>query len=225
MSQLARERENILLHYATEKSRETAEIPLEEGWEKIRTNGIKVLLDVLGGDATEAQPFGNKGYVSLYTISYRMCSNAGSMDHSEALYERANRAIGRYLEDHVKPALGELQGEYVLRAFARAWENHKLMVKWVQQLFRHLDNGYIANSSVATLTSCGLRQFFDIAFHRAKRAVRAAVIAAVNRERDGEAVDRALLKSVVDIFPVMGLCSKSTDLKTVAEVLKMEPDL
>merc|ERR1719258_413833 len=83
------------------------------------------------------------------------------MDHSEALYERANRAIGRYLEDHVKPALGELQGEYVLRAFARAWENHKLMVKWVQQLFRHLDNGYIANSSVATLTSCGLRQTDD----------------------------------------------------------------
>ena len=30
MSQLARERENILHHYATEKSRETAEIPLEE---------------------------------------------------------------------------------------------------------------------------------------------------------------------------------------------------
>ena len=51
--------------------------------------------------AAEKQPFGNKGFVSLYTISYRMCSNAGSMDHSEALYERANRAIGRYLEDHV----------------------------------------------------------------------------------------------------------------------------
>ena len=82
---------------------------------------MDVLEAVLTGGTTEKQPFGNKGFVSLYTISYRMCSNAGSMDHSEALYERANRAIGRYLEDHVKPALGELQARvaHVQKELAR----------------------------------------------------------------------------------------------------------
>ena len=64
-----------------------------QGWQKIKENGMDVLEAVLTGGTTEKQPFGNKGFVSLYTISYRMCSNAGSMDHSEALYERANRAI------------------------------------------------------------------------------------------------------------------------------------
>ena len=37
-----------------------------------------------------------------------------------------------------------------------------------------------------------LRQFYDIAFARAKRPVRQALIDGVNRERDGEAIDRAL---------------------------------
>ena len=35
----------------------------------------------------------------------------------------------------------------------------------MQQLFRHLDNGYVANSSIATLTSVGLKLFYDIVSH------------------------------------------------------------
>ena len=105
-----------------------------------------MLLDVLGGDATEAQPFGNKGYVSLYTISYRMCSNAGSCDHSKSLYDRSILEMETVLRDRVLPELQDLKktsttakgGEHLLLRFSHHWTNHKIFVKWMQQLFRHL---------------------------------------------------------------------------------------
>ena len=237
------QREEILLSYATEKSMETAEIPLEEvtqiyrriissaiqGWAKLRENGICVLVDILQGRASEKRPFGNKGYVSLYTISYRMCSNAGTCDHSKALYDRTKSEIERVLQYHVVPQLKNNDstdgGLTILKNFSHHWENHKVFVKWMQQLFRHLDNGYVANSSISTITSVGLRLFFDIVFDQFKREISNSLINAIDNERDGANVDPQLLRSCVEVFPVMGLCSKCTDLKTVQSVLDSQPDL
>lgn len=232
-SQQAKERENVLLNYATEKSMETAEIPLEEGWEKIKTNGINVLLNVLHGNAADTQPFGNKGYVSLYTISYRMCSNAGSCDHSKALYDRSKTEIEMVLRNHALPELHRLKkksntvkgGEHLLQRFSHHWNNHKIFVKWMQQLFRHLDNGYVANSSIATLTSVGLSLFFDIIFAQFKREVRDSLLDVIERERDEKCIDPDLIRTCISVFPTMGLCSKVSDLKTIQSALLMQPDL
>jgi len=208
---------------------ETAEIPLEEGWTKLRENGICVLVDILQGNASEKRPFGNKGYVSLYTISYRMCSNAGTCDHSKALYDRTKCEIEDVLQNYVVPELKKKkitdEGHIILQKFSHHWENHKVFVKWMQQLFRHLDNGYVANSSISTITSVGLKLFFDIVFAQFKGEVSSSLINVIDRERDGTNVDPELLRSCVEVFPVMGLCSKCTDLKTVQSVLNAQQDL
>jgi hypothetical protein len=73
------------------------------------TERVRTQQAILTGDPkmVEKHPFGNKGFVSLYTISYRMCSNAGSMDHSEALYDRANKVSargGRWLRRRRRPS-------------------------------------------------------------------------------------------------------------------------
>ena len=204
-----------------------------QGWEKIRTNGIKVLLDVLGGDATEAQPFGNKGYVSLYTISYRMCSNAGSCDHSKSLYDRSILEMETVLRDRVLPELQDLKktsttakgGEHLLLRFSHHWTNHKIFVKWMQQLFRHLDNGNVANSSIATLTSVGLSLFHDIVFTPLKREVRNSLVDIIERDRDDKCVDPDLVRDCVSVYPTMGLCSKVTSLKTIQAAMLVQPDL
>mmetsp|Transcript_18993 Transcript_18993/g.58666 ORF Transcript_18993/g.58666 Transcript_18993/m.58666 type:complete len:739 (+) Transcript_18993:52-2268(+) len=223
------DREETLLTYATEKSIETGEIPLEEGWEKLRENGICVLVDILQGNASDRRPFGNKGYVSLYTISYRMCSNAGLYDHSKALYDRTKDEIEHVLQHYVVPELNKNkyadEGNAILNKFSHHWENHKVFVKWMQQLFRHLDNGYIANSSISTITSVGLKLFFDIVFVQFKAEVRESLLNAIDTERDGINIDQDLLRSCVEVFPVMGLSSKCTTLKTVQSALNTQPDL
>ena len=206
-----------------------------QGWEKIKTNGINVLLDLLldGDNSTEDRPFGNKGYVSLYTISYRMCSNAGSCDHSKALYDRSVNEMRKVLTDRVLPELQRIKkasttdkgGEHLLLRFSCHWTNYKIFVKWMQQLFRHLDNGYVANSSIATLTSVGLNLFHDTVFIHVKREVRNSLVDAIERDRDGKAVDFDLVRNCVNVFPTMGLCSKFADLKTIQAAMLVQPDL
>ena len=196
-------------------------------------NGIDVLLEVLRGNAMETQPFGNKGYVSLYTISYRMCSNAGSCDHSKALYDRSKAEMEKVLRSHVLPELQRLKGisttakggEYLLRRFSHHWTCHKIFLKWMQQLFRHLDNGYVANSSIATLTSVGLELFHNIIFSEFKREVRDSLVHVIERERDNKCIDPELIRTCVSVFPTMGLCSKTSDLRTIQSALLMQPDL
>mmetsp|Transcript_22014 Transcript_22014/g.70904 ORF Transcript_22014/g.70904 Transcript_22014/m.70904 type:complete len:782 (-) Transcript_22014:454-2799(-) len=219
-SATAIEREHKLFEYATEKSVDTAEIPLEEGWEKLREQGIEVIVDVLRRCATTCQPFGNKGYVSLYTISYRMCSSVGNRDHSKALYDRSQQELISISQS----VLGELKqihdtsthcAETFLRHFAHHWANHKILVKWIQQLFRHLDNGYVANTSRATLTSVGLRAFYDHVFIPLKFELSEAIFFAIDCHRDGKDVDLGLIRSCVDVFPIMVLASRVSNLASI----------
>jgi cullin 1 len=158
-----------------------------------------------------------------------MCSNAGLYDHSKALYDRTKDEIEHVLQHYVVPELNKNkyadEGNAILNKFSHHWENHKVFVKWMQQLFRHLDNGYIANSSISTITSVGLKLFFDIVFVQFKAEVRESLLNAIDTERDGINIDQDLLRSCVEVFPVMGLSSKCTTLKTVQSALNTQPDL
>jgi cullin 1 len=139
----------------------------------------------------------------------------------------------KVLTDRVLPELQRIKkasttdkgGEHLLLRFSCHWTNYKIFVKWMQQLFRHLDNGYVANSSIATLTSVGLNLFHDTVFIHVKREVRNSLVDAIERDRDGKAVDFDLVRNCVNVFPTMGLCSKFADLKTIQAAMLVQPDL
>mmetsp|Transcript_3322 Transcript_3322/g.8546 ORF Transcript_3322/g.8546 Transcript_3322/m.8546 type:complete len:790 (-) Transcript_3322:177-2546(-) len=221
-------REESLLEYATSKSIETAEIPLEEGWSKLKDHGIRVLSDVLCGEHSQKIPFGNKVYVSLYTISYRMCSNTGTLDHSKALYERASEEIRLFLLSVLKPEVSDLDlipsDDEILTRFAHNWSNFKIFIKWMQRLFGHLDNGYVADSSTPTITSVGLKSFYDVIFSSSKLRVLESIMNVMDRERDGHGVDAEILAGCIDVFVSMGY-TKSDDLTSVKAMALSAPDL
>ena len=162
-----------------------------------------------------------------------MCSNAGTCDHSKALYDRSKAEIELVLRNHVLPDLQRLggssmtakDGEYLLKLFSHHWASHKIFVKWMQQLFRHLDNGYVANSSISTLTSVGLKLFHDIIYVEFKGVVRDSLVRVIERERDKKCVDSDLIRACVSVFLTMGICSKVSDLRTMQSALRMQPDL
>uniref|UniRef100_A0A7S2H4D2 Cullin family profile domain-containing protein n=1 Tax=Octactis speculum TaxID=3111310 RepID=A0A7S2H4D2_9STRA len=117
----------------------------------------------------------------------------------------------------------------MLGKFSKAWDNHKILTKWTQRLFQHLDRGYVLNQgSCESLTSCGMRKFRDVAFQSTHSRVRTGVLDMINKERAGDQVDRDELKNCIEVFEVMGLCSGPSakkDLKSVDKMLKMTPEL
>lgn len=161
-----------------------------------------------------------------------MCSNAGVFDHSKALYERAGNEIATFLVEIVKPdmrsyIITSTADELLLARFARNWINFKIFIKWIQKLFRHLDNGYVANSSIPSISSVGLKSFHSIIFSECKARVTESIMNMLDRERDGFTVEAHVLKACIEVFALMGR-TKMVDLKSIDTdtlVYYADPDL
>ena len=134
-----------------------------------------------------------------------MCTQKPPHDYSQQLYERYREAFNEYITTKVLPALREKQGEYMLKELVKRWDNHKIMVRWLSRFFNYLDRYYIQRHNLAQLKDVGMLCFRDLVFAEIKRTVKDAVLQLVEKERDGEQVDRALMKNILGIFVEMGM--------------------
>ncbi|KAL9325548.1 hypothetical protein ACSQ67_006193 [Phaseolus vulgaris] len=105
----------------------------------------------------------------------------------------------------VLPSLREKHDEFMLRELVKRWANHKIMVRWLSRFFHYLDRYFIARRSLPPLNEVGLTCFRDLVYKEVNGKVRDAVISLIDQEREGEQIDRALLKNVLDIFVEIGM--------------------
>jgi len=134
-----------------------------------------------------------------------MCTQKPPHDFSQQLYERYREAFNAYITSDVLPALREKQGEYMLKELVKRWDNHKIMVRWLSRFFNYLDRYYIQRHNLAQLKDVGMLCFRDLVYSELKKNVKDAVLALVDKERDGEQIDRALVKNILGIFVEMGM--------------------
>uniref|UniRef100_A0A5B7BPQ6 Cullin-1 n=1 Tax=Davidia involucrata TaxID=16924 RepID=A0A5B7BPQ6_DAVIN len=178
-------------------------IELEEGWEFMQ-KGITKLKKILEGLPPELQ-FSSEEYMMLYTTIYNMCTQKPPHDYSQQLYEKYKEAFEEYINSTVLPSLREKHDEFMLRELVKRWANHKIMVRWLSRFFHYLDRYFITRRSLPALNEVGLTCFRDLVYQELRGKVRDAVIALIDQEREGEQIDRALLKNVLDIFVEIGM--------------------
>ncbi|CAI9117909.1 OLC1v1019399C1 [Oldenlandia corymbosa var. corymbosa] len=130
-----------------------------------------------------------------------MCTQKGVHDHSQRLYDKYKETFEEYLSSVVLPSLQDKHDpEPLLREFVKRWSNHKAMLRWKMRFFHYLDRYYITRRSIPNLTEVGYNAFHDLVYTKVKGEVRDAVCFLIKQEREGEKIDRGLLKDVVDIF-------------------------
>eukprot|EP00775_Hariotina_reticulata_P008401 gene8401-8585_t len=179
-------------------------IELEEGWASMQ-QGINKLIRLLEGE--QESQFNAEQYMMLYTTIYNMCTQKPPYDYSEQLYQRYREAFNNYINDKVLPALREHRDEVLLRELFNRWNNHKLMVRWLSRFFNYLDRYYVLRHSLHPLKDVGLLCFRDQVYADVKRNARAAVLKLIEREREGELIEKTLLKNILDIFIEVGMGS------------------
>jgi len=167
--------------------------------------GITKLKNILEGKP-EPQ-FSSEDYMMLYTTIYNMCTQKPPHDYSQQLYDKYRESFQEYINTMVLPSLREKHDEFMLRELVQRWANHKVMVRWLSRFFHYLDRYFITRRSLTALKDVGLICFRDLIFQEIKGQVKDAVIALIDQEREGEQIDRALLKNVLDIFVEIGLGS------------------
>ncbi|KAL7123841.1 hypothetical protein ABFS83_14G009800 [Erythranthe nasuta] len=177
-------------------------IDLEQGWDFMQ-KGILKLKNILEG-LPEPQ-FSSEDYMMLYTTIYNMCTQKPPHDYSQQLYDKYRESFEEYITSTVLPSLREKHDEFMLRELVKRWQNHKIMVRWLSRFFHYLDRYFIARRSLPPLKEVGLTCFRDLVYQEINGKVRDAVISLIDQEREGEQIDRALLKNVLDIFVEIGM--------------------
>ncbi|XP_057749014.1 cullin-1-like [Arachis stenosperma] len=99
--------------------------------------------------------------------------------------------------------LREANDEFMLRELEERWITHKFMVRWLSRFFHYLDPYFIAGRYLPPLNAVGLTCFGVLVYMEVRDNARKAVITRIDREREGEQIDRSLLKNVVDLFVEM----------------------
>ncbi|KAG8477662.1 hypothetical protein CXB51_027672 [Gossypium anomalum] len=177
-------------------------IELDQGWDYMH-KGIKKLRRILEG--LPEPPFTSEEYMMLYTTIYNMCTQKPPYDYSQQLYDKYREAFEEYITSTVLPSLREKHDEFMLRELVKRWGNHKVMVRWLSRFFHYLDRYFIARRSLPALNEVGLTCFRDLVYQEVRAKVKDAVIALIDKEREGDQIDRALLKNVLDIFVEIGM--------------------
>ncbi|PPR98488.1 hypothetical protein GOBAR_AA22188 [Gossypium barbadense] len=177
-------------------------IELDQGWDYMH-KGIKKLRRILEG--LPEPPFTSEEYMMLYTTIYNMCTQKPPYDYSQQLYDKYREAFEEYITSTVLPSLREKHDEFMLRELVKRWGNHKVMVRWLSRFFHYLDRYFIARRSLPALNEVGLTCFCDLVYQEVHAKVKDAVIALIDKEREGDQIDRALLKNVLDIFVEIGM--------------------
>ncbi|KAK8611861.1 hypothetical protein V6N13_131899 [Hibiscus sabdariffa] len=177
-------------------------IEFDQGWADMQ-KGISKLKRLLAGEAET--PFSTREYMTLYTTIYNMCIQKGPYDHSEQLYNKYKETLEEYITSTVLPSLREKHDKFMLKELVQRWLNHKLMVKWLVRFFHYLDRYFINRRSLPALNVVGLTCFLDLVYEEMHSKVKDVVLVLIDQEREGEQIDRTLLKNSVAIFVDMGM--------------------
>lgn len=183
-------------------------INLEEGWDFMQ-KGIVKLRGILDMEKQE-DAFTPQEYMNLYTTIYNMCTQKPPHDFSQQLYERYREAFNEYITNVALPALEEKSGEFMLKELVRRWDDHKVMVRWLSRFFNYLDRYYIQRHNLAQLNDVGALCFRDLVYAKLKTTAKDAILELIDKERDGEQIDRALVKNALGIFVEMGMGGMET---------------
>eukprot|EP00960_Hanusia_phi_P022722 671639-Hanusia_phi.AAC.1 len=176
-------------------------ITLEQGWGKMQ-EGFDKFIEIMEGGFRE--PFALSLHSELYTNCYAMCTQKAPNNYADQLYQKYAMIYETYLHATVLPAIKSKKGEAMLHEFAKRWKNHKLLVRQMWKLFVYLDRFYIKRISGLPLKAVGVQKFEQVVFNAVKEEVRAGILGMIEKEREGEDVDRELLKSVVNVFVEIG---------------------
>ncbi|XP_018723722.2 cullin-1 isoform X1 [Eucalyptus grandis] len=180
----------------------TPPLDLDVEWRHVEQWVVKLKNFIEGLDDT---PLSSEDYMMAYASVYNMCTQKPPHDYSQQLYDRYGQEIRKYLLQTVLPSLRCKHNEFLLKEFVQRWENHKVMVRWLAPVFHYLDRYFISRRSLPSLRDIGISCFRSKVFEEIKSKIRDAVIALINQDRDGNQVDKSLLKNFLDVYIEYGI--------------------
>ncbi|CAK9001310.1 unnamed protein product [Durusdinium trenchii] len=172
---------------------------VEQGLHLIEQERVQPLLTYLRTGVFENR--NNMTFMKAYSVVVQF---GDQQQHSFKLYSYYKKVIQDYCTEAMS-SLALVSGEELLSALADLWEKNTILVFWMQRVFQYLDRFFTKSSTEhPDLFKAALQCFTDTVYSKVKDKCVAAMVAVVNRERDGYEINQDVLRLLVEMLCTVG---------------------
>lgn len=178
---------------------ECSNMTCDEGLALIDRERVQPLLRYLEEGAYDNRT--NISYMKAYTVVVHF---GDDREHSPALYKYYIEVIAGYIEDHTIQ-IDECFHDALVSRVALLWEKVGILIFNMHKVFMFLDRFFITDKTpFPNLFAEPLQHFEAVVYPRVKVQCISSMVQIIDRERDGEEVDRAMMKRLVELFCTLG---------------------
>ncbi|KAI3461255.1 hypothetical protein Pfo_017918 [Paulownia fortunei] len=150
-------------------------LTFDEAWPILQEEAINKIIDNLEG--VRSHQFTSEEYMRFYTIVYNVCYPNPVGPEVEKLYDQYQKTFEDYIFSKVLPSL-------------RGKKNEELL--------------YTGKKNLPSLVGTSHLTFYNLVYGEINDEVRDAIISLINREREGEQIDQAIVREALDIYVEIG---------------------
>ncbi|KAF7228402.1 cullin-4B [Nothobranchius furzeri] len=156
---------------------------------------------------------------------YQAVENLCSHKISAKLYKQL-RAV---CEDHIKAQINQFREDALdsvlfLKKIDKCWQDHCRQMIMIRSIFLFLDRTYVLqNSMLPSIWDMGLElfRFYIISDLKVQSKTIDGILLLIERERNGEAIDRSLLRSLLSMLSDLQIYQDSFELRFLEETNRL----
>ena len=123
----------------------------------------------------------------------------------EKLYSGLVTTMTSHLSD-ISTSIEAAQGELFLEELNRKWLDHNKALQMIRDILMYMDRTFIPSTHKTPVHELGLNLWRDVVIHSSKTQIRLqdTLLELVHRERNGEVINRGLMRSVIKMLMDLG---------------------
>jgi len=127
-----------------------------------------------------------------------------SKDNGKHLFAYYKEITKNYLFEVVVPHVRGQNGDTVLSAYLKSWNDFAMLTTLLQRMFVYLDRLYLKEKNLGTLGTTAL-DMFVMFFKEIQAILRTEMLILFTKDRNGEVINRDLLRDIVESFVKIGM--------------------
>ncbi|KAL0014086.1 hypothetical protein SO802_001155 [Lithocarpus litseifolius] len=140
-------------------------------------------------------------FEELYRNAYNMVLHK----FGEKLYSGLVTTMTSHLGD-ISKSIEAAQGELFLEELNRKWLDHNKALQMIRDILMYMDRTFIPSTHKTPVHELGLNLWRDVVIHSSKTQIRLqdTLLELVHRERNGEVINRGLMRSIIKMLMDLG---------------------
>ncbi|XP_050271553.1 cullin-3A-like isoform X1 [Quercus robur] len=140
-------------------------------------------------------------FEELYRNAYNMVLHK----FGEKLYSGLVTTMTSHLSD-ISKSIEAAQGELFLEELNRKWLDHNKALQMIRDILMYMDRTFIPSTQKTPVHELGLNLWRDVVIHSSKTQIRLqdTLLELVHRERNGEVINRGLMRSIIKMLMDLG---------------------